>query len=959
MNRFMFLGLWLLNVAFTHAQDIAFIPYGQNEGLRHSQVLDISQDHNGNLWLGTATRSIYRFDGVRFHEYKIEPAAYTGTLYTFAVQVDSKGTVWIVSNLGLIRFNGETSTVVPTAGNLTLGINTSLFISNTDQPWVVDQAGQVFVLETDSLKHLSHVNDDLLGPVTGLFTNADGKPVFFNTNGNAIHLNPTGNLEKGGIPGGLTGIQAVHVYKRQYYVASQKEIVVFNSNGTEHHRIPLTDAPGKITKLVTDEKDRIWYVQGNKLFVILPGSAPQPVSGSAALVQNDVVTLFKDKDGGVWISVDVLGILKFHKRPWQKIAGTAGKDITSMLSMPDGTLCFGTYRHGLIQGSKTILEGMPITSMALKQNKLLIGTLREGAMLMEGKNIVNVLQKPNYLDVHGVSFAGDSLMLGTSHGFFISHNGQITKLQKPGESIGYSLPMKVNDTIYLTGSTSGILKVVGDSLTAIGPEFLKTSTVYTMRKQLSGRIAVTGEFSQVIWFDSAFHYLQTTDLRDIASNILLFEELDPEHWLVGSNDGLFKVTIENNRLSSFRKYSRVDGFGEEELYVGASIYKPGKALYVGTVNGAYEFFLDEEEQPTGTPTTYLTDVAFQSTQPVDRSGYFRLPLNLQLAHNENSVTFAFASASLSNPHNVLYQYRLEGLEDDWTQLGTAQQVTYTNLPPGTFEFNVQAVNENHIFGNIAKYTFVVRPALWQTAWFYAITGFLLVLLILVTIWVAAAYKIRVHKRDERLRMEEATRIRKQMSMDFHDEMGNKLASMLAQASLQKVKHKGTSLESVFDLFERNAFTIFHGTKDFIWTIDVRSNRLLEVIAYLRDFGYSFFDRNGVTFHVEENILDERFDKILPDGFNRQIILIFKEAMTNALKHSGCQNVYFSVELEATRLNITFRDDGSLKTDSPPGNGLKNMQNRAKKIGATFTLQRHQATSMTNARLQLSLNPNKS
>lgn len=189
-----------------------------------------------------------------------------------------------------------------------------------------------------------------------------------------------------------------------------------------------------------------------------------------------------------------------------------------------------------------------------------------------------------------------------------------------------------------------------------------------------------------------------------------------------------------------------------------------------------------------------------------------------------------------------------------------------------------------------------------------------------------------------MRAAESARLRKQMSMDFHDEMGNKLAGMLTQASLLKEKNAGTDSAAVFEYFEKTAYAIYQGTRDFIWTIDVKSNQLKEVISYLHDFGSNLFERNDIAFHVESSILDSKYNWRYMDGINRNIVLIFKEAMTNALKHSGSRNVYFNVELAGEDIIISFKDDGrGITNTGKPGSGLVNMENRAKKIHAQFLI----------------------
>ncbi|HNC30966.1 MAG TPA: hypothetical protein PKX08_13220, partial [Cyclobacteriaceae bacterium] len=110
-----------------------------------------------------------------------------------------------------------------------------------------------------------------------------------------------------------------------------------------------------------------------------------------------------------------------------------------------------------------------------------------------------------------------------------------------------------------------------------------------------------------------------------------------------------------------------------------------------------------------------------------------------------------------------------------------------------------------------------------------------------------------------------------------------------------------------------------------------SNNLKEVIAYLRDFGADYFEKNNIKFHVEDEILSDAFRITLPDGYNRNIILIIKEAMTNTLKHARAHNIYFSANNQGGKYTIEVKDDGVGFSGSGRGNGLKNMQLRAARI----------------------------
>ena len=95
------------------------------------------------------------------------------------------------------------------------------------------------------------------------------------------------------------------------------------------------------------------------------------------------------------------------------------------------------------------------------------------------------------------------------------------------------------------------------------------------------------------------------------------------------------------------------------------------------------------------------------------------------------------------------------------------------------------------------------------------------------------------------------------------------------------------------------------------------------------------------------------DRPLPDGYNRQIILIFKEAMTNSLKHAESRNVFFSGKVSGRLFEMSFVDDGTWKNGVSHGNGIRNMHQRAGKINANLSIKQND----NRTRVSLSFNIN--
>jgi signal transduction histidine kinase len=251
------------------------------------------------------------------------------------------------------------------------------------------------------------------------------------------------------------------------------------------------------------------------------------------------------------------------------------------------------------------------------------------------------------------------------------------------------------------------------------------------------------------------------------------------------------------------------------------------------------------------------------------------------------------------------------------------------------------MNDRGAVGPTAEYPFEIEAAYWQTGWFYLALAAVLLAIIVIINRVYYRFRLKKYLREEQLKRDEALRIKQQMSMDFHDELGNKLAGVMSYSSALRLTSKNPELSDALEYIENSAQEIFYRTKDFIWAIDVESNNLLEVLIYLRDFGVKFFERRKIEFNLRSPLEQSVFDRALADGHNRQIILIFKEAMTNIFKHSAATRVELqaSVGKDNTAI-ISIEDNGHGRINLlTPGHGLRNMKKRAENMKAALEFEK--------------------
>jgi len=183
-------------------------------------------------------------------------------------------------------------------------------------------------------------------------------------------------------------------------------------------------------------------------------------------------------------------------------------------------------------------------------------------------------------------------------------------------------------------------------------------------------------------------------------------------------------------------------------------------------------------------------------------------------------------------------------------------------------------------------------------------------------------------------------IRKEMARDFHDEMGNHLASIISMVNVLSLHldNQDEKTSSTLKKIESSSKALYDGTREFMWTMEPNHDKLSEILLFLRDFGVNLYRNTSIDFSLTNNLDNSELDIHFAAGTSRHIISIFKETMTNTLKHSDANSGVLSCTiLEEEELGIlSFRDNGSGKI-SGSGRGINNMINRASKINSELLL----------------------
>jgi signal transduction histidine kinase len=142
------------------------------------------------------------------------------------------------------------------------------------------------------------------------------------------------------------------------------------------------------------------------------------------------------------------------------------------------------------------------------------------------------------------------------------------------------------------------------------------------------------------------------------------------------------------------------------------------------------------------------------------------PRVLKFPYHLNTCTIEFAGISLKDEKATRYQYRLRDVEPEWCTPTEQRAVTYAQLAPGEYTFEVRAINNDGVpSAEPASPTFAIIPPFWQQWWFR----------ILAALAFAATLALLHRYRVAKLLEIEQTRMR--IACDLHDEVGSTLSSI--------------------------------------------------------------------------------------------------------------------------------------------------------------------------------------
>ena len=945
------------------AQRYSFYNLNVENGLIQSQAQCMVQDKYGYLWIGTLG-GLSRYDGKNFTSYTVRDNMSNNIVN--ALDIDAAGNIWIGGPKGASSFDGKTfKHYIFQAPEKPLANTVSEIKVAADGKVWCRAGGKLFYITNGATRAFAlpgNRND-----VSAILP--DGKEVWAACNNGTLYRYANGKWdslqfnepELPGIP---------HVYKifkdsksriwlttnGGLYRATDSAIQVVTINRQPVYGLPV------LYSITEDKKGGLWLGTNNGA-VYFKDSSFSYYNKRNGLTDNNIFSILNDREGNIWFASDGQGVFRFSGSQFTLLdesMGLPSGQVTS-IAATHGRLYLGTYDAGLYayENGQVYAAPMPekpapaITSICIRNGyEIWLGTRGSGLWKYDGVHF----QSFTYPTIHSNFIS--ALYTDAQGRLWVGFNNGAMYYE---DEVFYSVPVKqVPVMAFISLSTDSILMALNDGINE-GLKLYHNGNLLPFVTHAAPDSAFAQCFTKngpqlwigtsdngVICYDLESHRSFTINKSnglhsDFIYNIIT--DNDGNIW-AGTGYGIHKISMQKG-LPIIKFYGRSNGITGMESNHNAVFKMPDGSIWFGTTNGAVHYNPKAKISNPEPISVALQSIKVFGENISDTSYYDstdqwnKVPYNLHLPPAKNNITFTFQGISLSGMEQVKYRYRIEGLDEKWTEWSAMNTITYSAMPPGRYTLHVECMAGDATQLRELIYPFTIITPFHKTGWFKFI-----IVLGCILLGITLQYIANVRKQNrlallEKLRREEQGKVRQRTAEDFHDEVGNKLTriNVLTDVLKNKMGPLSPDTKRILEQIQENTAQLYGGTRDILWSLKPSNDNLYEILHRIRDFGNELFQDTDVEFRFIGT--DEKWRNYkLPMDVSRNLIMIFKEALNNALKYARAKQVTLEVhikQIDALQLVLTDDGQGFDKHNFKKGHGINNMNIRAKRINARLYL----------------------
>jgi ligand-binding sensor domain-containing protein/two-component sensor histidine kinase len=918
------------------------------EGFAESRVRAIVQTRDGYMWLGT-DGGLVRFNGESFTAFTTQTGALKDN-EVWALLEDDQGGLWIGTyGGGLTLFKDGRFRTFTTAEGLPDDVVVSL---------AKDRQGNVWLITPHGLARASH------GVFTRI-TQADGLPeagvlavcgaapqgvmvatrngVYRSVEGRFEPLPATGDL---GMPGRLSCASDGSVW-----VGYGSGAIEQRKGGAAKVFAPPRNAPGPVNHLYEDPSGGVWAVFGRRIAKLRNGAFETvPVEGGAAGL-GPVYALCMDREGGVWLGLRSNGLARLRTRQIATLSAEDGlpDDRTLTVFEDRGSdIWIGTadglakYHNGRFTAWTTVNGSRlgDVRSIAEDSNGTLWISAGKDLLWMKGGRLAPV---PNWAGVFEIEAlyrdgAGRMWIATGGAGLFQYAGGAFRNFRTADGLAGDHIRALMGDrrgALWISASGKGVSRYLDGKF-----------TTFTTRDGLAGDrvVAIHEDEEGAIWFatrrglsrlkDGVFFTWRESGLpTDFVYAII--DDGRGNFWF-SSAQGIFKAGKRELRDFAAGRVKRIVTvvYGEKDGMKTRAGNVGNQPVALRTAGGqqllTYMKGLVVVDPDRILPDTFVPPVYIEKVTLNRKDQPPDRYVQLPLGAGE--IEIHYAAPCYSDPEKLRFRYLLEGFDRDWIDAGGRRFTHYANLSPGSYRFRVAAGKTDGDWNETgAAFSFYLKPPFYRTPQFAGVAVLFAMLLAWLMYW--------LRMRGLKARYSAVLGERNRISRDIHDTLAQNLAGIALQldAVHMQLPDVNTGLrERLDEACNLTRYSLAEARR---------------AISDLRSDGLDCPDLSAALPEIAQRLAGDLQTRVVVTGTPRKLnpamesnlLRIYREALANAVKHAHARTLDVELRYQPGSLALRVRDDGrgfdpqGLPAAAGGHYGLIGMRERAERIGGRLTL----------------------
>jgi len=786
------------------------------DGLPQNSILSIVQTRDGYIWLGTF-EGLARFDGVKFTVFDRNNTPAFRHNNVFALCQDRHGDLWVGTPAGLLRGDGVTWRGVPLSSD-----GGEVFVNA-----ILEAAdGTMWIGTTNGLYRSSPGGWQRLGTAEGLSdsfvsalaTDSSGR-IFVGTNrGLSVLAGGRWNRPEGG--GGLreAAVLAIASDSRGRVFVGTGGQGLFCREGEKWTHFTRSDGlPDlSIRSVLVDRSGTLWIGTEQGGVALWRQGRFFVLNKQTGLASQGIRSFAEDREGSLWIGTYYSGLNRLKDGKfffYGNRQGLPGEYVRSVLAGRDRKIWIGTSGGGLAclrDGRFEVfdrargLENDRIWSIAEgRRGEVWFGTyggglhrLRDGRITVwnHARGLSNDIVRAVLVDRRGWVWAGTNgggidVLVGEEIRFRLNRQTGLSN------DFVYSIVEDAAGIVWIGTYGGGLNRWENGRITHFTTrDGLANDVVFALTPDAEGNLWITTNMGGLCRFrDGIFRRYTSREglYSDVAFAVV--EDRQGRLWM-SCNRGLFYVVKrELDELDRGQRRRIVSvPFDHREGVKDCEGGGPGQpagtrdeagTLWFGTVKGLVavdpaRWHVNREPPPVRIEGLTADGRAFRATP------------GMALPARTRRLGFDYTALSLLVPNRVTFKTRLDGFDQEWSEVTTRRSIHYTNLPPGEYVFRVVAANNDGVWNSIGtSLPFSIRPAFYQTGWF----GLGMALLALALLWCGQRWWLRHMRRrqgeletlvSERThQLQEANAVKTELLHIAAHDLKNPLQAVLGYASL--------------------------------------------------------------------------------------------------------------------------------------------------------------------------------